>query len=201
MRFAVVLLLTAGLLAAGCTPAPAEKSIKEKEAARAAEVARLKGWDKLFAAPDATIGAANQFGFRATPYAASGHVWRSTGGPVMIAGSFAKQPNRVTFAAEGPSATQVDTIRFDLGVSDPKTAKDAGKRFAQIVRDFLFQAGIEGDALLPALEQGVPARGTLAGTPYTIELPPTVEGGEGHQIVTFTRTGATAPANSKPQGN
>jgi hypothetical protein len=194
MRFALPL-LTACLLA-GCNGTPAQPTIKEKETARAAEMAKLKGWDRFFGAPDATIGAANQFGFHAPAYAASGHVWRSTGGPTTIAGSEAKVPNRVWFTAEGPGATQVDTIRFDLGVGDPKTAKDAGKRFAKLVRDFLFQAGIEADALVPAIEQGVPARGDLQGAPYSIEKSERDDAdGTHHVTVTFTRTGATAPTS------
>lgn len=203
MRFAAPLLLPALLLAAGCSPAPADKSVKEMEKERSVEVAGLNGWTKLFSAPDAAIGAANQFGFRAPPYAATSRDWRSAGGPVMISGSTAAAPNRVTFAAEGPSATQVDTLTFDLAITDTKSAPDARKRFAKLVRDFLFQAGIDGDPLLPALEQGVPARGTLAGTPYSIELLEPVDDSEDHLAITFIRSGASnaAPDNSQTQGN
>jgi hypothetical protein len=201
MRLAAILLLGTSLLAAGCKPAPAEKSIREKEAERSAEVARITGWDKFWKAPDAAVGAANQFGFRATPYAASGHVGRSTGGPVMLAGSTAAKPNQASFAAEGPSATQVDTIRFDLALTDDASATDARKRFAALVRDYLFQAKIDGATLLPALEQGTPARGNLAGTPYSIEKSDSAGGSAGHLSVTFNRSGADAPEPSKPQGN
>jgi hypothetical protein len=203
MRFTLPLLLGAGLLAAGCTaePVPAEKSVKEKEEARATEVASLKGWDKLWSAPDAAIGAANQFGFRATPYASVGEGWRSTGGPVMIAGSAAEKPNRVAFTAEGPSDTQIDTLTFDLTLSDTGSAEDARKRFAKLVRDFLFRAGIDGAALIPAIEQGTPTRGTLSDTPYSIEKLNSVDDSEDHLAVTFIRSGANAPNLSKPQGN
>jgi hypothetical protein len=198
MRFAAALLLPVVLLAGACNGTSAQPTIKEKEEARAAELAKLNGWDKLFGAPDAAVGAANQFGFRPTPYAAVDNVYRSTGGPVMIAGSMATEPSRVSFAAEGPAATKVSTIRFGLSVGSEKFGPDARKRFADTIRDYLFQAGIEADALLPAIRQGVPAKGNLTGTPYSIDT--SKADGKDVLTVTFTRTGAAAP-DSKPQGN
>jgi hypothetical protein len=201
MRFAAPLLLTACLLAAGCNRTPAQQTIKQKEEARTAEVAKVNGWDKLWSAPDVAIGAANQFGFHAPAYAAAGHSWRSAGGPVMIAGSMSKTPNHVGFVAEGPDANQIDTLTFDLALTDTASAADARKRFAKLIRDFLFQAGIEADALVPAIEQGTPARGELAGTPYSIENLNSVDDSEDHLAVTFIRSGAQGPVTSKPQGN
>jgi hypothetical protein len=201
MRVAALFLLTGCLLAAGCNRTPEQQTIKQKEEARTAEVAKLNGWDKLWSAPDAAISAANQFGFHAPAYAAAGHSWRSAGGPVMIAGSMSDKPNRVAFVAEGADAKQVDTLTFDLALSDAGSAVDARKRFAKLIRDFLFQAGIEADALVPAIEQGIPARGELAGTPYSIERLNSVDDSEDHLAVTFIRSGAQVPDLSKPQGN
>ncbi len=113
----------------------------------------------------------------------------------MVAGSMAKTPNRVTFAAEGPSARQIDTIRFDLEIGDAETAKDARARFSAIVRDYLFLSDINAGKLFPMLiSNGSASHGNLSGTRYTIEP------GKDRLTVTFTRTGATAPTNSKPQG-
>ena len=85
-----------------------------------------------------------------------------------------------------------DTIRFTLVLADSRTASDARMRYARLVRDFLFQAGIEGDALIPAIEQGISARGTLAGTPYAITpFEPDDEAGIPELTVTFFRTSQT----------
>jgi hypothetical protein len=206
MRIAAPILLTACLLATGCTPAPSgptpaqQKSIKDRETSRQAEVDSLKGWNRLFGAPDAAIGAANQFGFRPTPYASTGDSWQSTGGPVMIAGSEAEKPNTVSFAAEGPDAATVDTIRFDLATNDPQSAPDARKRMATMVRDYLFRAGIKADAMMPAIEQGKPARGSLGATPYSIEMLHAFDGSSEHLVVTFVRSGASALTNRQTQG-
>jgi hypothetical protein len=204
MRFVAPLLLPAFLLATACAapePSPAQqKSVKENESVRQAEVDALKGWSKLFGAPDAAIGAANQFGFRATPYASIGHLWQSTGGPVMIAGSQAEKPNTVSFAAEGPDGANVDTIRFDLATNDAATAPDARKRMAAMVSDYLSRAGIEAETLLPAIELGTPTRGMIGETPYSIETLHALDGEAEHLVVTFIRSGASALTNRQTQG-
>ncbi|MCW3836530.1 hypothetical protein ACFQ1E_10095 [Sphingomonas canadensis] len=193
MRIAAALLL--GTLAAGCNAPAPQQTVQQNDAARAEELKDVNGWDRVFGAPDAAIGGANQFGFRPTPYAAEGTGFASKGGPVMVAGSMSKTPNTASFAARGAAAGKIDTILFSLSIGDQKTAKDARKRFAAIVRDYLFQSKIEADALMPALEQGVAARGDLTGTPYAIDAD------KDRVAITFTRNGAEAPANSKPQGN
>jgi hypothetical protein len=196
MRFAAPFLLTTGLLLAGCSGAPVKQAtIKEKEAARTEVLAKVTGWARMFT-PDVATGAANQLGFHPTPYAAAKQGFASTGGPVTIANSFSKTPNQVSYRATGADAEQIDNIAFDLAETDAKSAGEARKRLATLVRDFLYQSKIDAAPLLPAIAEGVPARGDLTGTRYSIDKSP-----DGHLTVAFTRTGAQSPANSKTQGN
>ena len=182
-------LLVACALVAGCKPAAKQSSLHEKEAARATEVAKLSGWDRAFA-PDVAVGAANQFGFRAPAYAVANGAYATTGGPVMISNSFAKKPNAVAFAAKGKAADKLDSIAFGLALTDPKSAEQAQQRLADIVRDYLFQSKIDAKPIHDAIAKGAAGKGRLAGTPYAIDK------SADHLTVTFTRTGASAPANS-----
>ncbi|UZK65927.1 hypothetical protein [Sphingomonas sp. M1-B02] len=188
MRLPAALLLAVALTA-GCKPAPSGPTLQAKEAARAGEVAKLTGWDRAFT-PDAALGAANQFGFRPTPYAAAEGAYRSSGGPVMISSSGSAKPNRIAFAASGKAADKIDTIAFDLSITDAPGAGDAQARMADLVRDFLFQSKIDAKPIHDAIAEGKSAKGALSGTPYAIEK--TAD----QLLVTFTRTGASAPANS-----
>jgi hypothetical protein len=112
----------------------------------------------------------------------------------MISSSFAKQPNRVAFKASGAAADKVDQIAFDLAITDAKGAADARTRLADLVRDYLFQSKIDAKPVHAAIVEGEQAKGDLAGTPWQIVKTP--KDGAEHLTVTFTRTGASAPANS-----
>jgi hypothetical protein len=185
MRIALTLLATAALVA-GCKPGP---TVHEQEAKRATELQKVTGWNRAFT-PDVAIGAANQFGFKAAPYAAAEGGFASKGGPVAIANSFADKPNAVAFAATGKAADAIDSIRFDLALTDPSGEKKALQRTADLVRDYLFQSRIDAKPVHEAIAKGEAAKGQLSGTPYTIEK------AADRLTVTFTRIGANAPANS-----
>jgi len=207
-RSAAALLLASSLLVAGCGVLPGskkEQSITEKDAARAAELAKLEGWSKLFDAPDRTIPIANQFGYHAPEYKATGGTpaFASTGTDAKISNSFAKAPNTTGFAASGASANQLDTLRFSLSITDPEAAGVAKKRFRDILTQFLAQFKLDlGDDVKTFVTQEVPASKNFGGATMTAEKQ-AIEGaadGSRRLIVTFTRTGASAPANSKTQG-
>jgi len=181
-------LLLAPLALAGCG-APSGETLQKQEQARAAEVEKLEGWDRAFQ-PDVAVGAANQFGFRPTPYAPAGDGFASTGGPVTIANSFASKPNAVGFAARGATAERVDTITFDLALTDAAGEADALKRTADLIRDYLFQSKIDAKPIHQKIAKGENGGGQLAGANYAIER-------AGDRLtVTFHRSGASAPANS-----
>lgn len=186
---AAATLSLAALALAGCGRASQGEAVQKQEQARAAEVAKASGWDRAFR-PDVALAAANQFGFRPSPYAAAANGFASTGGPVTIANSFAKAPNRISFAARGAAADKLDRIAFALDLTDAESAGMARTRTADLVRDYLFQSKIDAKPIHAAIEAGTPARGTLAGAGYAIDATPK------QLIVTFTRTGASAPANS-----
>jgi hypothetical protein len=195
MRAGAALLL-ASLALAGCSGAPADQgtALQKQERTRAADVAKVNGWDRAFQ-PDVAVGAARQFGFNPKPYAGMPQAsidYRSTGGPVVIANTAAKTPNTVSFTATGSSAEKVDKIAFDLLLTG--TDADALQRTADLVRDYLFQSKIDAEPVRAAIIKGEQAKGDLAGTPWQIVRTP--KSGVEHLTVTFTRTGASAPANS-----
>ncbi|WP_448663330.1 hypothetical protein ACG3SL_01255 [Sphingomonas sp. CJ20] len=188
MRAAAVL-FPAALALAGCGGAPEGAALQKQEQARAADLGAVSGWARAFQ-PDVAVSAANQFGFRAAPYAPAKQGFVSIGGPVTIANSFAPKPNQVAFAARGAAADKVDSIAFTLLIDDAKSADQARTRTADLVRDYLFQSKIDAKPIHAAIETGAPVKGDLAGTSYAIESDAR------HLTVTFTRTGATPPANS-----
>lgn len=191
MRTAAALMLAA-LALAGCGGASGGdkgQALQKQEAARAAELGKISGWERAFQ-PDVAIGAANQFGFHAPAFAAAGTGFASKGGPVMIANSAAKKPNAVSFAATGKAADKVDTIAFDTTLGNGKADGDALTRTADLVRDYLFQSKIDAKPIHDKIAKGEADKGQLAGIDYAIEK------AADRLTVTFHRTGASAPANS-----
>ncbi len=127
MRLAVALTLAAML--AGCgKPAP---SVREQEAAQTASVATLSGWDRLFGAPQETIGAINQAGFALGAYAAKDGGFNATGQPRMFSNSNAAKPNTTSVAVTGKTAAAIDTVTYALTLTDPVDATTARMRLAQ----------------------------------------------------------------------
>jgi hypothetical protein len=189
MRAAVALILTATL--AGCgKPAP---SVREQEAAKVASVSKLSGWDRLFASPQETIGAINQAGFALGAYAGDGEGFAASGQPRMYSNSNAKLPNRGAVTVAG-TANAIDTVTYALSLTDPADATTARMRLAQTVGEFLGRFKIKADpALLKAIRLGTP----LDKAPVRV-VPST--GAPARIDVTFTRSPATSPANSKTQG-
>src|SRR3954468_22439403 len=112
MRAAAAPVLAA-LALAGCGGAPEGAALQKQEQARAAELAKLKGWDRMFQ-PDAAMAAANQFGFRVIRYATAPQGYRAVGGPVMISSSPAGVTNQVSFLGSGATEQRMDAIAFDL---------------------------------------------------------------------------------------
>ncbi|MFZ5747986.1 MAG: hypothetical protein ACOY45_10095 [Pseudomonadota bacterium] len=201
LLFAPVL---AGLLLAGCGAAKREPSITEKDAARAAELAKHQGWDKLFVGTQQTIAIANQFGYRNGEYAAAkdGSGFASTGATPAISSSYAKAPNTTGFTATGASADRLDRLVFTLDITDPDNAVTAKKRFRDILDQFLGQFGIDVKADTTKLvTDEVEGSRTYPGATLTVAKQE-VKGAPPRSrrlVVTFERTGGTAPANSEPE--
>lgn len=184
-------LLLAPLALAGCGGAPSQDGavLRKQEQARAADLAKVTGWEHAFQ-PDVAIAAANQFGFHAPAYGPAKNGFASIGTPVLVSDSGAKAPNRAGFAATGATADRIDALAFDLAITDANSAKLAHTRFADIVRDFLFQSKIDAKSVHEAIVKGEAAKDQLDGIDYAIEK------AADRLTVTFHRTGASAPANS-----
>ena len=197
MKVAVALTLTApmALGLAGCgKPAP---SVREQEAAQAASVATLSGWDRLFGAPQETVGAINQAGFALGDYTAKDGVFTATGQPRMFSNSNAAKPNTTSVAVAGKTATAIDTVTYALTLTDPVDATTARMRLAQTVGEFLGRFKIKASPdLLRAIRLGQP----LDAAPAKVAIVPSTNGAPERIDVTFTRSPATNPANNKTQG-
>ncbi len=193
MKVAVALTLTAML--AGCgKPAP---SVREQEAAQTASVATLSGWDRLFAAPQETVGAINQAGFALGEYAAKDDGFIATGQPRMFSNSNAAKPNTTSVAVTGKTAAAIDTVAYTLTMTDPVDATTARMRLAQTVGEFLGRFKIKASPdLLRAIRLGQP----LDAAPARVAIVPATNTTPRRVDVTFTRSPATSPANNKTQG-
>ena len=195
MRFAVALTLMASMALAGCgKPAP---SVREQEAAQTASVATLSGWDRLFGAPQETIGAINQAGFALGAYAAKDGGFIATGQPRMFSNSNAAKPNATSVAVTGKTAAAIDTVTYALTLTDPVDATTARMRLAQTVGEFLGRFKIKASPdLLRAIRLGQP----LDAAPAKVAIVSATNTTPARVDVTFTRSPATSPANNKTQG-
>ncbi len=193
MKVAVALTLAAML--AGCgKPAP---SVREQEAAQTASVATLSGWDRLFAAPQETVGAINQAGFALGEYAANDGGFTAIGQPRMFSNSNAAKPNTTSVAVTGKTAAAIDTVAYTLTLTDPVDATTARMRLAQTVGEFLGRFKIKASPdLLRAIRLGQP----LDAAPAKVAIVPATNTTPARVDVTFTRSPATSPANNKTQG-
>lgn len=193
MRLAVA--LTFAMLLAGCgKPAP---SVREQEAAQTASVATLSGWDRLFGAPQETVGAINQAGFALGDYAANDGGFTATGQPRMFSNSNAAKPNTTSVAVTGKTAAAIDTVAYTLTLTDPVDATTARMRLAQTVGEFLGRFKIKASPdLLRAIRLGQP----LDAAPAKVAIVPATDTTPARVDVTFTRSPATSPANNKTQG-
>lgn len=193
MRFALLLPLAAVL--AGCGGAG---SIREQEAARANEVAPLKGGTRMFGAVPETIAGANQFGFRAADYKATGGIpaYRITGNPITITRTLADKPNQVAFEATGNSADAFDTIRFTLNLTDDGEARQARERFRDTLRAFLLPHKLDDKGALEAIVKEETADFSMDGIPAQVVVTPAADTAPKRITVTFTRPGANSAGNS-----
>ncbi|MBB5710337.1 hypothetical protein [Sphingomonas xinjiangensis] len=193
MRAGLILSVTAVALA-GCGNGERGETRQQQEQARATQVKTVTGWQRAFT-PDLAVSAANQFGFHAQPYAAAAQgQFRTQGGPIALSDPSAKQPNQARFAGTGSAADRIDMLSFDLTLADATHAAVARTRFADLVRDYLFQSKIDGGPIHAAIAKEQPSEGDLAGIQYKITSTP--QNGAKHLSVTFHRIGASAPANS-----
>ncbi len=184
------LALSALVLLAAC--GQSGPTVLENEAKDAATAATMQGWDRAFGAPRETIGRVNQFGYRATDYAADGPTFLAKGGPITLSQSDAKAPNTGTFEAAGATADKIDRLVFTLSLTDAANAETAKKRFVEVLRGFLSQYGIDDEGGFDAITSEQSADGPIGGAPASIDV---TKGADGRPIitVTFNRPTGTTP--------
>lgn len=192
MRLAAISLFGAIALA-GCNAQPAAEPVAKKaEEAPKPEIA-ADGWDRLLGAPQTTIPAVNQFGFRAGEFGGSGTA-RAEGSPIMVAGTIAEKPNTANFAAQGKTAERIDELRFTLSITDPINAAVAKQRFGEIIGNVLATTKADGTApVRTAINAEQSAGGALQGADYAVLVEP-IAGAERNRTITVTFT----PSVSNP---
>jgi hypothetical protein len=200
-----LLLIVAAAPLAGC--GAQDSTHNEQQAAAAAQRApdpdkvMAERWAQMFAHPAAVVEAANAFDYKVEGYKASGKGFAATG-----TATFPVKPNGIAtdsvFEATGPAADKIETIRFTFDVKHAGTldrnARDSYRYVPRLVNGFLarFEVG-PGDTINGALVRRESARDTLHGVSVVVDAQP-IKGGNAkdrHITVTFTRTGASAPAN------
>ena len=207
MRIAAALLLIGAPAAlAGCGGGH-DATLNEEQAAAAEQRAPdpqkvlRDRWSQLFANPTAVVAAANELELASTPYQAQGAGFAAKG-----AVSLPREPGPVTvkaqFGAAGKTADQIDTISFTFDVASKGKvdvrAADAYRYPLRLIIGFLqrFQVGT-GDQLNAALRRFESAKADLPGASAVVDSQP-IKGGDARDrriTVTFTRIGASAPAN------
>ncbi|MDQ0247999.1 hypothetical protein J2W22_000046 [Sphingomonas kyeonggiensis] len=207
MRFAVpLLLIVAAAPLAGCGAAH-DPSLNEQQAAAAQNRAPDRDkvmadrWGQIFSNPAAVVAAANDFGFKVEGYKAAGKGFAATGKV-----TWPEEPNGIAvesaFEATGAKADTIETIRFTFDVKHEEKldgrARDSYGYVRRIVLGFLarFEVG-PGDTINGALQRRESAKDVQHGVSIIVDANP-IGGGNAkdrHITVTFTRVGASAPAN------
>jgi hypothetical protein len=200
-----LLLIVAAAPLAGCGAAH-DPSLNEQQAAAAAQRAPdadkviAERWAQMFANPNGVVAAANELGYKVEVVASKG--FSAKGGMTLP-----EKPKAVTvnagFDAAGATPERIDSITFSFdarheGTLDRKSA-EAYRYPAQLVKGFLgrFELG-PGDAVNAAINRREALSVTLPGVLARIDTKPIAAGADNNDrpfIVTFTRTGASAPAN------
>jgi hypothetical protein len=167
-------------------------STLDNEAREAQIAATLKGWDRVFGAPAETIGRVNQFGYRASAYAADGATFLSKGNAITLSQSDAKAPNTGGFEAAGAGADHIDRLVFTLSITDAANADTAKQRFVEVLKGFMSQYGLADDDALQAIARETDGDLRVAGVPASISV---TNGADDTRAitVTFTRPTGTTP--------
>ena len=208
MRLAApLLLIVAAAPLAGCGRAQ-DPNLNEEQAAAAdqrapnPEKVMAERWAQIFANPKAVVAAANDF----PPFKIDGFKPEKNGFAARGEASYPEKPGAVTikalFDATGATADKVDSIRYTFDVTHKGQVDQAAAEIyrypIRLVNGFLgrFQVG-PGDVINSALRRRESAKADLHGTSIVVDAQP-IKGGDAkdrHITVTFTRTGASAPAN------
>jgi hypothetical protein len=197
MRAPVALLLIGCAALGACKPDSTPKSVLAEEAVAQEAAAAMTGWDRLFNSPATTIPAVNQFGFKATAYAASTGGAEAKGEDIALS-TVGDAPNKASFAATGKDVAKIDKLIFALAITDPANAANAKTRLETVIRDFMFSAKAEGaQAIEAAIDAEKPAEGTLPGASYAVTVQP-ISGATDNRVltVTFTRPDTTSATSS-----
>lgn len=201
-----LLLIVAAAPLAGCGHAQ-DPSHNEQQAAAAQnrapdpDTVMAERWAQMFAKPGAVVAAARDMSFKTDGYKAAGKGYAATGAVTLP-----EVPNGIAvesqFEATGPAADKIDTIRFTFDVKHAakleQKSRDSYRYVPRLVNGFLarFEVG-PGDAINGALSRLESATAELHGISAVVDAQP-IKGGDAkdrHITVTFTRTGASAPAN------
>ncbi|NYT42744.1 hypothetical protein HZY97_18360 [Sphingomonas sp. R-74633] len=202
-----LLLVVAAAPLAGCGRAH-DATLNEEQAAAAdqrapdPEKVMADRWAQLFDHPAAVVAAANDF----PPFKIDGYKAEKNGFAARGTATYPEKPGAVTikasFDATGATADKVETVRYTFDVlhkgSVDRAAAEIYRYPIRLVNGFLgrFQVG-PGDIINSALRRRESAKAELHGTAIVVDAQP-IAGGDAkdrHITVTFTRTGASAPAN------
>jgi hypothetical protein len=183
MRVAALLLTTAALALGGCGSPASRQPLNESQAAAAgvapdSETVMKDRWSKLFGNPAAVIAAANEFGYKAPAYKATGgspafltkgteQVLPETPGPIAV---------RTNFAAHGAQADHVDAVDFSFDIDvkrKPKSSReaDSGRIPTRVIQGFLGRFGVgTGDEIRNAINQRRSDSRTLHGYVISVDV-------------------------------
>jgi hypothetical protein len=208
MRAALpLLLIVAAAPLAGCGGAHDSANLNEEQAAAAQQRApdpekvMAERWAQIFANPKAAVAAANDFQYKVPGYLPAGKDFEAKG-----AATYPEAPKAIaidsSFIATGAAADKLDTVVFTFDVRHKgKVDRESAETYrvpVRVVLGFLgrFNVG-PGDTILGALRRRESASAELHGVPVKVDAQP-IAGGDAkdrHITVTFTRIGASAPAN------
>jgi len=198
MPRALPLLLVAAAALGACKPAADAPVAAPSASPSAVPVVFEKGWSEFWRDPANAIDVLNRTGARLGAYAAKGARRQAEAVPTALDFKPTDKPNTAYITVTG-TERQVDELRYRLDLPQPDQAARAAKSLGELIVNSFRVLGMAGAReVAAALNAGKDAAGTVDGATYRVAREPAPELGTGIQriIVTFSRPGASAPANS-----
>ena len=200
MHRALPLLLAAAAALGACKPAAQAPQPAATPSATGTPMTVVfdKGWPQFWADPVNAVDVLNRTGARMGSYAAKGAGYAAEAVPTALDFKTTPKPNTAYITAIGTKG-QLDALRYRLDLPQPDQAAKAATSLGEMIVNSFRVLGLAGaHEVAGALNAGKDLTGKAEGAVYSVVRQPAPELGAGAQriIVTFSRPGASAPANS-----
>jgi hypothetical protein len=158
-----------------------------------------KGWPDFWRDPANAVDTLNRTGARLGAYAAKNGAYQAEAMPTALDLKPSDTPNTAYITLRG-AEKQLDQLVYRLDLRQPDQGPAAAKALGEMIVNSFRVLGLSGAReVAAALNAGKDMTGSVDGAQFRVASEPAPELGAGLRrlVVTFSRTGANAPATSQ----